>query len=250
MAVRAYFRCRRRNTNIADFERGLARLEGRQVFGKIIVDADGRSALQAVRQHPGRLGCGRIDPRDQTPRSQAHGELYRALMRKIGPLFKEHRLGRENLRAAFPEKSDAEIEIILGGVWDNLGRVAVDFAHLDEFSLQGFGTPTPDVVTYEPATLARYHEILKRNGPITFAAHIANWELPGMSARLTGMKSAVLFRRPNIKTVSDAIVKLRTPLMGELVPTTLDAPVKLARRLKLESMSACWPISITLEAPR
>jgi Kdo2-lipid IVA lauroyltransferase/acyltransferase len=156
-----------------------------------------------------------------------------ALMRKIGPLFKEHHLGRENLRAAFPEKSDAEIEIILGGVWDNLGRVAVEFAHLDEFSLQGFGTPTPDVVTYEPATLARYHEILKRGtGTITFAAHIANWELPGMSARLTGMKSAVLFRRPNIKTVSDAIVKLRTPLMGELVPTTLDAPVKLARRLE------------------
>ena len=33
-----------------------------------------------------------------------------AFMRKIGPLFKEHRLGREQLRAAFPEKSDAEIE--------------------------------------------------------------------------------------------------------------------------------------------
>ena len=57
-----------------------------------------------------------------------------ALMRKVGPLFKEHHLGRENLRAAFPEKSDAEIEIILGGVWDNLGRVAgagiIDHDHL------------------------------------------------------------------------------------------------------------------------
>ena len=57
-----------------------------------------------------------------------------ALMRKTGPLFKEHRLGRENLRAAFPEKSDAEIEKILAGVWDNLGRLAVEFAHLDEFA--------------------------------------------------------------------------------------------------------------------
>ncbi|MGA8495537.1 MAG: lipid A biosynthesis lauroyl acyltransferase, partial [Xanthobacteraceae bacterium] len=41
-----------------------------------------------------------------------------AFMRKAGPLLKEHRLGRENLRAAYPEKSDAEIEKILGGVWD------------------------------------------------------------------------------------------------------------------------------------
>jgi lauroyl/myristoyl acyltransferase len=35
-----------------------------------------------------------------------------AFMRKVGPLLKEHRLGRENLRAAYPEKSDAEIEKI------------------------------------------------------------------------------------------------------------------------------------------
>jgi KDO2-lipid IV(A) lauroyltransferase len=54
-----------------------------------------------------------------------------ALMRRAGPLFKEHRIGREQLRAAFPEKSDAEIEEILAGVWDNLGRIAIEFAHLD-----------------------------------------------------------------------------------------------------------------------
>ncbi len=42
--------------------------------------------------------------------------LAGAFMRKIGPLFKEHRIGREQLRAAFPDKSDAEIEYILGGV--------------------------------------------------------------------------------------------------------------------------------------
>jgi Kdo2-lipid IVA lauroyltransferase/acyltransferase len=156
-----------------------------------------------------------------------------ALMRRVGPLFKEHRLGRDNLRAAFPEKSDAEIEKILAGVWDNLGRVAVEFAHLDEFSIQGFGTPTRDMVTYDPESLVRHDRIAKgTTGAIIFAAHIANWELPGMAAKLAGLKSAVLFRRPNIDAISDAIVKLRTPLMGELVPTTFDAPVKLARMLE------------------
>ena len=33
-----------------------------------------------------------------------------ALMRTIGPLLPENRIGRDNLRAAFPDKSDAEIE--------------------------------------------------------------------------------------------------------------------------------------------
>src|ERR1700722_13320719 len=156
-----------------------------------------------------------------------------ALMRKIGPLFKEHRLGRAQLRAAFPEKSDAEIEKILSGVWDNLGRIAIEFAHLDEFSVDGFGTPTPDVITYPPESRARFDRIMKDGRPnIGFAAHLANWELPGVGAKLVGARSAALFRRPNIGAVSDVIVKLREPLMGQLIPTGLDAPVRLARYLQ------------------
>src|SRR4029077_10853754 len=71
--------------------------------------------------------------------------------RKVGPLLKEHRLGRENLRAAYPEKSAAEIEKILGGVWDNLGRIAVEFAHLDDFSVAGICLQTRGHITYSSA---------------------------------------------------------------------------------------------------
>lgn len=156
-----------------------------------------------------------------------------AVMRKIGPLFKEHRIGREQLRAAFPEKSGAEIEAILGGVWDNLGRIAIEFAHLDDFCVEGFGRQTPDVITYPPQSKERHDRLMKSGTPaIGFAAHLANWELPGVGAKLIGVKSAVLYRRPNIGAVNDVIVKLREPLMGELIPTGLDAPVKLARLLQ------------------
>jgi KDO2-lipid IV(A) lauroyltransferase len=156
-----------------------------------------------------------------------------ALMRKVGPLLEEHRLGRAQLRAAFPEKSDAEIETILAGVWDNLGRIAIEFAHLDEFCVEGFGVPTPDVITYPPQSRERYERIVKSGkATIGFAAHLANWELPGIGAKLIGVKSAVLYRRPNIDAIDDVIVKLREPLMGELIPTGLDAPVRLARLLQ------------------
>jgi KDO2-lipid IV(A) lauroyltransferase len=156
-----------------------------------------------------------------------------ALLRKTGPLFKEHRLGRAQLRAAFPEKSDAEIEKILGGVWDNLGRIAIEFAHLDEFCVEGFGVPTPDVITYPPESKERYDGIVKSGkASIGFAAHLANWELPGIGAKLIGVKSAVLYRRPNIDAIDDVIIKLREPLMGQLIPTGLDAPVRLGRLLQ------------------
>src|SRR6188474_1747209 len=51
--------------------------------------------------------------------------------RFIGRRLREDRIGRENLTAAFPEKSPEEIETILAGVWDNLGRIGAEFAHLD-----------------------------------------------------------------------------------------------------------------------
>lgn len=156
-----------------------------------------------------------------------------AFMRRIGPLFPEHRIGREQLRAAFPEKSGAEIEAILGGVWDNLGRIAIEFAHLDEFSVEGFGQPTADVITYPPEFKERHDRLMKTgSAAIGFAAHLANWELPGVGAKLIGVKSAVLYRRPNIGAINDVIVKLREPLMGDLIATGLDAPVKLARLLQ------------------
>ncbi len=156
-----------------------------------------------------------------------------AAARKLGPLRKEHRLGRANLRAAFPEKSDAEIERILAGVWDNLGRVVVEFAHLGEFGVEGLGTPGLDNVTYAPVTKERFERIMGGDqAVIGFTAHFANWELPAVCAKLLGAKSAILFRPPDIGAVSDLIVKLREPLMGQMVATSLDAPIRLARLLQ------------------
>jgi Kdo2-lipid IVA lauroyltransferase/acyltransferase len=155
------------------------------------------------------------------------------VMRKVGPLLKEHRLGRDNLRAAFPEKSDAEIEKILAGVWDNLGRVAGEFAHLDEFHLDGAGAKGADGLTYTPETADRYLRMINSSQPtLVFAAHLANWEMSAVLAKQLGANSAVLYRRQNNTAVSDAVIKLRGLAMGQLIPSGLDAPVRLAHLLQ------------------
>jgi Kdo2-lipid IVA lauroyltransferase/acyltransferase len=156
-----------------------------------------------------------------------------ALLRKAGPLFKEHRLGREQLRAAFPEKSDAEIEKILAGVWDNLGRVAAEFVHLEELNLAEEGSSAPDTVVVPPQTLERARRVLNGDKAVLiFASHLANWEIPAVVARKFGAKTAVLYRRPNNVAISDAVIKLRENLMGQMVPTDLSAPVRLAHLLQ------------------
>jgi KDO2-lipid IV(A) lauroyltransferase len=156
-----------------------------------------------------------------------------AVTRRLGPLFKEHQLGREQLRAAFPKKSNAEIERILAGVWDNLGRVAAEFVHLDEFYV---GTPEstdPNAIILEPAMLERCRRVIGSNKAVlNFACHSANWEMSGVVAKKLGAKAAVLYRRPNIRAVGDAVVKMRADVMGQMIPTGLDAPVRLAHLLQ------------------
>jgi Kdo2-lipid IVA lauroyltransferase/acyltransferase len=189
----------------------------------------GRRLKALVDAVVGPLAVGTVAAVKHTDRKRM-ANMAGALMRKVGPLFKEHRLGRENLRLAFPEKSDAEIEHILSGVWDNLGRMAMEFAHLDEFCVEGFGAQSDDIITYPAVSKDRFDRIgASGKATLGFAAHLANWEVPAIGARILGVKSAVLYRRPNIDAISDLIVKLREPLMGQLVPTGLDAPLKLAR---------------------
>jgi len=149
------------------------------------------------------------------------------IARKIGPRLKEHRLGRENLRAAYPDKSDAEIEQILAGVWDNLARLVVEFAHLDEFHIGGTDMPVA------PKSMERYVRLRSNGRPIiAIAAHLANWEVVALAVKQLGFPSAVLYRPPSIPIVRDTILKLRAPLMGELLPNTLAAPLHMARLLQ------------------
>src|SRR5438270_151217 len=49
-----------------------------------------------------------------------------------------------------------------------------------------------------------------------------------------GLDTTVLYRRPNISAVGDAVVKIRQASMGTLVPTGLDAPVRLGRVLEAD----------------
>jgi KDO2-lipid IV(A) lauroyltransferase len=159
-------------------------------------------------------------------------DFWAWFMRKVGPLLREHRVGRANLVAAFPDKPAAEIERILIGVWDNLGRYAVEFAQIERLTNHDPGRPEDDIVA-DPATSERFLRMRLDGKPaLIFASHLANWELPALVAARHGLDTAVLFRRPNIRAVSDAVLKIRAGCMGTLIATSLGAPVKLLHILE------------------
>jgi Kdo2-lipid IVA lauroyltransferase/acyltransferase len=174
-------------------------------------------------------GIGRIDP----------GRLANfaaALMRTVGPWFPEHRVGRENLKAAFPEKPAIEIEAILSGVWDNLGRLAAEFAHLDRLWAEDRQIPGAERVAFGQKALEIFEQLRSDGKPaLIFAAHLANWEIPALAAAALGFDSTVLFRLPNLGGVAEAIVARRVALMGPLIRSGPDAPFRLARALEAGS---------------
>src|SRR5476649_687117 len=79
---------------------------------------------------------------------------------------------RENLRNAFPEKSDAERERIILEMCDNLGRTVAEYAHLGRFSMHG-PNPRLEIVNADIGKAA----LARAKGVMFFSGHFANWEM-------------------------------------------------------------------------
>ncbi|WP_315797643.1 MULTISPECIES: lipid A biosynthesis lauroyl acyltransferase [unclassified Bradyrhizobium] len=164
---------------------------------------------------------------------QKTADRFARLAQMIGPRLREQRIGRDNLTAAFPEKSPAEIEKILAGVWDNLGRVGAEFAHLDKIWDYDEAHPELSRIELSPRTHELFHQLRLDGKPaLIFASHLANWEMPALAAVAHKLDTAILYRRPNIAAADRIIQEIRQVKMGTLVPAGRDAPLRLAQALK------------------
>jgi Kdo2-lipid IVA lauroyltransferase/acyltransferase len=161
-------------------------------------------------------------------------DLFGRITRLLGRALREQRIGRANLAAAFPEKSPEEIESILAGVWDNLGRVGAEFTHLDHLWDYDTAYPTRHGrIEIPQRTLELFYQLRDDDKPaLVFASHLGNWELPAVAAVAHGLDTAILYRRPNIASADRIIQEMRQVKMGTLIPAGRDAPLRLAEALQ------------------
>jgi Kdo2-lipid IVA lauroyltransferase/acyltransferase len=158
--------------------------------------------------------------------------FFGGFTRRVGRTLPEQRIGRANLAAAFPDKSADEIESILAAVWDNLGRGAAEFAHLDHVWNYDPEHPSQSRIEVSPRSLELFEQLRKDGKPaLIFASHLGNWELPAVAAVAHGLDTAVLYRRPNIKAADRIVEDIRSVKMGQLVAAGSTAPFKLAEAL-------------------
>ena len=147
-----------------------------------------------------------------------------AVARVVGPLTPTQRIVAANLRLAFPGQDAAWHRATARAAWDNLGRTACEYVHLAHLFTHR--------IDADPDSLARFAAMGAGGGPVlVFGAHLANWELPAVSAHAHGQHAAILYRTPNNHRIAADITAMREPIMGRLIPTGMMAPIRMAEAL-------------------
>ncbi|SMH53520.1 LpxL/LpxP family acyltransferase [Azospirillum agricola] len=142
--------------------------------------------------------------------------------RTVGPRLPGNRTARRNLTRAFPEKPVAEIDSILRGMWDNLGRTIAEYPHLDRI-----GAERVEVTGGEHAVAMREDG----KGGILVSGHLANWEILSVAARKLGLELAVVYRAPNNPYVGKLLVSLRGAASATQIPKGAEGARALLRVL-------------------
>ena len=111
---------------------------------------------------------------------------------------------------------EAEIERIVAGMWDNLGRVAAEYPHLREIRIFA---PGGRVETHGLEYMDRAVAAGRRM--IIFSGHIANWEIAALarrsSAPFRAHRVTQIYRAPNNPLVDRLIARFRGD-RGEYIP--------------------------------
>jgi KDO2-lipid IV(A) lauroyltransferase len=138
------------------------------------------------------------------------------LLRSVSPLIPVNRVALANIRAAFPEKNEAEVRTIARGAWENLGRTAAEYAHLKTlFDYDDDNRDAPSRV--EVSGIEHFVALKDDEKPgLIFSAHLANWELPAICAAAYKLDTTAVFRAPNDPAIANVVHEIRSGAMGGL----------------------------------
>jgi Kdo2-lipid IVA lauroyltransferase/acyltransferase len=153
------------------------------------------------------------------------------LLRRVGPRLRGHRTARANLVAAYPDKSAAEIERILGDMWDNLGRLAVEYVNLDR--LVDPSNPNSGRIVVAPGTLEKLARLRDDGKPaVLFTSHLASYEVGAIWVEHNGLDLAIFYNPSNFGPLSEQLAEMQKHTMGRLVESGPDAVWRLRDALK------------------
>ena len=132
--------------------------------------------------------------------SDAAGDLLRTL----GPLTPTQRIARINMQRCFPDAEKPEIDRLLGGMWENFGRLAGEMPHLGVFAGPEFDARV-EFIGRERLEAAR-----DSGQPLVLIGmHNANWEIAAAAISQTGLPCHITYRPANNVLIDRRISQMR-----------------------------------------
>lgn len=131
------------------------------------------------------------------------------LGRSIGPKLGITRRARRRIARAMPELSEAEVERVVVAMWDNLGRVAFEYAHLDKFYRP------EERHRIEVVGIEELHAHVKSGrGGMLLSGHFGNFELLPIAMHLEGLEGGQIYRPANNPYVNAWMLDMRSAETG------------------------------------
>jgi len=142
--------------------------------------------------------------------------------RTIGPRLAASRKARRNIEMVFPDKNDQDVQKILNGMWENLGRLMMEYPHLKKIAQN-----KTEIIGAENLKNAD-------NGSIMVSAHMANWEVvPPALFLQEDFLGTPIYRAPN-NPISDYLLKKMRSLDGRInsIPKSQSGTRNIVKVLK------------------
>jgi len=152
------------------------------------------------------------------------------LGRRVGPWVGRHRVALTNLRNAYPDKNEAEINTIALDMWGNMARMAAEYVFLDK--LADINPDDQSRARVEVDGIELFNELQQVEKPRIFiTAHTGCFEMIPLAAAAFGLDVASLFRAPNNPYIARELSEARQVSQAQMVASRAGAAGILARIL-------------------
>lgn len=148
------------------------------------------------------------------------------LLRFIGPMLKADRVARRNLIRAFPDLPQADVDRIVKGMWDNLGRVVGEWIHVPDMRTEG---PDREIEIEGGENVLK---VSRNSGAIVFSAHLGNWETISLVGSRLGLKVSAIYRAAGNPLIDADIRRMRLSFVDDLMPKGAEGAKGAIRALK------------------
>jgi KDO2-lipid IV(A) lauroyltransferase len=147
------------------------------------------------------------------------GRVARAIGSRLGISNRATR----NLRRALPDLTDHQVEAAITGMWDNLGRVFAEYAHLNKIREHRI----------ELVGIEHLEQVRADGVPcIFFTGHLGNWETIVLGLHKAGLRYHLVYRILNNPIIEAVMGRLRNLSTEELIPKGRNGARRIVSILK------------------